>query len=68
MLFHLTCAKCLDNVVLTHAALSTRLSVLHGVMLIESLKECRPVGSEELLKETFDLNGPLGALHFCDIK
>ncbi len=50
----------------TDAALSTSLSVLHGVMLIESLKECRPVGSKELLKETYDLNGPLGALHVCD--
>ncbi len=52
----------------TDAALSTSLSVLHGVTLVESLKECRPVGSKELLKETYDLNGPFGALNFCDIK
>ncbi len=52
----------------TDTALLTRWSVLLGVTLIESLKECRTVDSNELLKVTNDLNGQFGALNFCDIK
>ncbi len=49
----------MDNVVVTDTALSTRWFVLLGVTLIEPLKECRTVDSNELLKVTYDLNGPL---------
>ncbi len=52
----------------TDMALSTGWSVLLGVTLIEYLKECRTVNSNELLKVTYDLNVPLGALQLCNIK
>ncbi len=52
----------------TVMALSTRCSALHGMTLIESLKECRTVDSNELVKVTYDLNFPLEALLLCDIK
>ncbi len=58
----------MDSVVVTETALSTRCSALLGMTLIEYLKECRTVDSNELVKVTYDLNVPLGALQLCNIK